>query len=161
MLKVYDFEQNSCMKVKKLMTRDPQTCSPGDSLASAAAVMWSKDCGIVPIVEDGGAIAGVVTDRDICMAVSSRQKLAVEIPIGELMNGQPVSCGENDSIKKALRKMKKHQIKRIPVITKDGQLQGILSMADLLSCRKKSVRRKASKVLESISKPRSIVLKES
>src|SRR5690606_4988000 len=55
------------MIVERIMTRDVACCSPNDTLDRAVKLMADYDCGCVPVVE-GGAIAGILTDRDACMA---------------------------------------------------------------------------------------------
>ena len=59
------------MKVKDIMTTDVRTCTPAASVADAAHLMWDGDCGILPVVEDG-RLAGVVTDRDLFIALATR-----------------------------------------------------------------------------------------
>ena len=62
------------MQVRELMTDSPSSCSPNDSANEAARVMWDCDCGVVPVVDDSGHVAGIVTDRDICMAAFKQGK---------------------------------------------------------------------------------------
>jgi CBS domain-containing protein len=58
------------MKVKEIMTPNAKACTPTDTLAAAARFMWDNDCGILPVVKDGGKVVGLITDRDICMAAA-------------------------------------------------------------------------------------------
>ena len=71
------------MKVKDIMTAEPRTCSPGTSLAVAAALMLDGDCGVLPVV-DGGKLVGVVTDRDMYIALSTRNTVASQLTAGEV-----------------------------------------------------------------------------
>ena len=59
------------MKVRDIMTGEPRTCSPGTNLAAAAELMLDGDCGILPVMEDG-KLVGVVTDRDMYIALATR-----------------------------------------------------------------------------------------
>lgn len=59
------------MKVREIMTTDVSSCQPETNLADAAKNMWGRDCGILPIVTGDGRVSGVITDRDICMAVAT------------------------------------------------------------------------------------------
>ena len=63
------------MRIKDVMTREPATCSPATDLAAAAALMLDKDCGILPVVDDHGKLVGVVTDRDMYIALATRNVL--------------------------------------------------------------------------------------
>ncbi len=58
------------MNVGDLMTRDVKTCRSHDSLDRAARIMWDHDCGCVPVVDANGKAVGMITDRDVCMALS-------------------------------------------------------------------------------------------
>lgn len=59
------------MKVKEIMTANAKACTPTDNLVEAAGFMWENDCGILPVVAEGGKVVGLVTDRDICMAAAA------------------------------------------------------------------------------------------
>ena len=69
------------MKVKDLMTREPRTCSPDTTLAAAAHLMWDGDCGILPVVDDG-ELVGVVTDRDMYIALATQNARASHLRVG-------------------------------------------------------------------------------
>ena len=60
------------MRVRDLMTSDVKTCRPETNLAEAVKEMWEGDCGALPVVGDDGRVAGIITDRDICIAVATR-----------------------------------------------------------------------------------------
>ncbi len=150
------------MKVREIMSENIGVCGPDDSLASAVRVMWDKDCGIVPIVDDTKLI-GVVTDRDIAIFVATQYRLAIQVNLRELVDGSVIVCRERDSIAKVLKKMNKHGVRRLPVVNKSGQLKGMISITDILraSLRKKDLRKRVVRTLADISKPRKIVLIES
>jgi CBS-domain-containing membrane protein len=94
--------------------------------------MWDFDCGSVPVVDPQNKLIGVITDRDICIAVATRRLLASDIPVKDVMSGSVVSCRLNEPVKDALRKMRETQIRRLPVLDEDGSLQGILAVNDIL-----------------------------
>jgi CBS domain-containing protein len=72
------------MKIKDIMTREPATCSPTTNLATAAKVMLDADCGILPVVDDNAKLVGIVTDRDMYIALATRNRLASEVNVGEV-----------------------------------------------------------------------------
>ena len=85
------------MKVRELMTADARACSPTTTLAGAAATMWEADCGILPVVEDGGRIVGVITDRDVCIAAGTRARPASELLVADAMTTKVRTCSPDDS----------------------------------------------------------------
>ena len=143
------------------MTKGAGTCAPADTLATAASVMWKHDCGMVPVV-DGSKVVGVITDRDIAIALGSRARTAAEILVGDVATRKPVTCFSEDKVEDALSKMKKSRVRRLPVVDGDGALLGVLSVADLLhaSKKKKSLRKEVFSTLRDISAPCPIVLSE-
>lgn len=120
------------MNISDVCTKGVKSCNAQDNLATAAGIMWECDCGAVPVLSDAGKLIGVVTDRDICIAVATRRRLAAEIPVSEVMSGKVVSCRFGDSVKEALRIMREAQIRRLPVLDEKGSLQGIVSVNDIL-----------------------------
>lgn len=119
------------MKVRQLMSRDPAVCSPGDHLATAAMKMWHHDCGIVPIVDDATrGVVGVITDRDVAMALALKGRRAHEVGVFEVASGEVRSCGPDDEATVALATMREHCLRRLPVL-EGGKLVGMLSLNDL------------------------------
>jgi CBS domain-containing protein len=120
------------MLVRDFMNREVETCEPGDDLAKAAMIMWRKDCGIVPVVEDARQVLGVVTDRDICMAAATRHRAPDQMVVAEVMARRPCAVRPDDDIETALDHMRSERVRRLPVVGQDGRLEGILSIADVL-----------------------------
>ena len=128
------------MKVKNLMTPEPRTCTRATNLAEAAALMLDADCGILPVVDDDGKLVGVVTDRDMYIALATRNKLASQITVGEVARGHVFTCGPDDDVQAALATMRQHHVRRLPVEGFGGTVAGIVSMNDiLLAAGKKGV----------------------
>ena len=120
------------MKVKEVMTSDAKAIWLTESLADAAQLMWENDCGVLPIIKDGRKVVGLITDRDICMATGSRRANPAEVSVEEVMSGQVYSVKSEDDIAQALHAMKEHKIRRLPVLNAKGELEGILSMNDII-----------------------------
>lgn len=148
------------------MTNDAGFCAATDSLAAAAAIMRQRDCGVVPILGADNRVVGIITDRDICNAVFSRDCPPSEVKVEEFCRENIVVCQPNEKIGDALKKMRKHQIKRLPVTSQSGELVGIISITDILSTTSKNkkvnkkIRKKIISTLLEISKPRPILLEE-
>lgn len=135
------------MKVKEIMTPNAKTCSPSTNLAEAASFMWQLDCGILPVVADDGKVVGLVTDRDICIGGATRNRNLAEITVGEILAGQVYSCAPDDDLRQVLETMQEQRVRRLPVLTADGKLEGILSINDLtLNAKESAAGRKNSAV---------------
>lgn len=120
------------MKVKEVMTEDVKACFPDTNLAAAAAVMWQLDCGVLPVVIEGGKAVGVITDRDIAIAAGTRGRLPQEIRVGDVAHGPVIRCAPDDDVQTALRAMREEKVRRLPVLTYDGVLKGIVSINDVV-----------------------------
>ena len=135
------------MIVADIMTGGVQTCRPDSNLAEAARVMWENDCGSVPVVEAGtGAVVGIITDRDICMAVSTQNRLASEIVVGDAASTKVYTCFPETPVKEALALMQEKQVRRLPVVNGQGTLVGILSLHDVALNSKKGESKKEAHV---------------
>lgn len=119
------------MKVKDVMTVNPKACTTTTTLAEAASFMWDYDCGIVPVVTDGGKVVGLITDRDICIAGATGNRRLSNIAVKEIMTGNVYSCAPADDVRKALKTMQEHKVRRLPVVAPDGTLEGIFSINDV------------------------------
>lgn len=120
------------MKVKEVMTPNVKAIWITESLADAAKLMWENDCGVLPIIKDGRKVIGLITDRDICMGATMRDTHPAAISVEEVMTGQVYAVSPEDNIDQALEVMQQHQIRRLPVINPEGELEGILSMNDIV-----------------------------
>jgi CBS domain-containing protein len=149
------------MKVNEVMTSDADFCFADDNLTKAAFIMWSRDCGIVPVVDAKNRPIGVITDRDICIAVASRNRTTSDIRACE-MNFAPLKvCSPDDDVKDVLRRMRKYKIKRLCVTNNEHVLVGMISLTDIVlkAGEKKSIRKLVLSTISAIAKPLPIVLK--
>lgn len=119
------------MKISSLMTADPITCLPSTNLSEAAALMLTGDCGILPVV-DQGKLCGVVTDRDLFIAIATRDRLPSTVTVGQVMKGPLYTCNPDDDVHVVLDVMKDHSIRRVPVVGFGGTVIGIVSMNDIV-----------------------------
>lgn len=119
------------MKVKDVMTENVKFCRPDANLAEATAIMWEFDCGALPVVVDGKETVGIVTDRDIAIAVGTRHIPAWAIPVSEVMSKELHCVSPEDDIHAALKLMREDRLRRLPVINTEGALEGILCLNDL------------------------------
>jgi CBS domain-containing protein len=116
------------MNIRDVMTPNPRTVSPADSIQSAAAIMRDEDTGVVPIVDNGRAV-GVVTDRDIVVrAVADGSQL--NQTVGQIATNAVVCATPDMSTREAAQLMSDHQVRRLPVVENE-RLVGIVSIGDL------------------------------
>jgi CBS domain-containing protein len=116
------------MNIRDVMTPNPRTVSPSDSIQNAARIMRDEDTGVVPVVENGRAV-GMVTDRDIVVrAVADGGQL--DRPVREIFSGRVISISPDSSTREATEMMSEHQVRRLPVVENDC-LVGIVSIGDL------------------------------
>lgn len=117
------------MKLRDLMTTNVRTCQTKDTVVEAAKIMRSIDVGIVPVVERD-KLAGVITDRDICLNVVAEGKDVNTTLIENCMTSSVITGTPDMDAHKAADLMADHQIRRLPVV-EDGRLVGIVAIGDM------------------------------
>ncbi|HEX8370179.1 MAG TPA: CBS domain-containing protein [Pyrinomonadaceae bacterium] len=120
---------NERRRCREIMTRNVTTATRAMSLQAVAALMRDGDMGSLPIVENG-KLVGIVTDRDIVVrAVAAGRDAATAI--GEVMTAEIFAVRAEDFVFEAIRLMGDRQVRRVPVINENGELIGIIAMADV------------------------------
>jgi CBS domain-containing protein len=116
------------MNIRDVMTPNPRTVSPDDSIETAARIMRDEDTGVVPVVENGRTV-GMLTDRDIVIrAVASGEQL--NRSVRDVATPAVLSISPDVSTREASELMSEHQIRRLPVVENE-RLVGIVSIGDL------------------------------
>lgn len=118
------------MKVREIMSRQVEFCEPGTNLAEAAELMWTHDCGALPVL-DHGKLAGIVTDRDLFIALGTRNLPASEVFVGDVFGAPPVACNPEDDVTTAMHMMRAAKVRRLPVVNAAGTLEGIVALSDI------------------------------
>lgn len=119
------------MNVSSLLRHDVTCCTIHDNLERAAQLMWDHDIGCLPVIDDQGHVAGMITDRDACMAAYTQGAPLRAIPVTTPMTRRVFSCREADEVDVVEKVMREHQIRRMPVIDDQGHPIGILSLNDI------------------------------
>ncbi len=117
------------MEVRQLMTDNPDCCTVDQTASEAARIMWERDCGVVPVLENG-RVCGIVTDRDICMAAYFHGEPLARISLADIMSRDICAVCPDDDVTEAEHMMQERQIRRLPVVEK-GMLVGMLSLGDV------------------------------
>jgi len=120
------------MRIKEMMISTPYYCHLDTNLGSATELMWVGNCGFLPVMGADDKVAGVITDRDICIALGTRRCLPGDVTVREVMSNRLFACSPDCSVHAALRIMEEGGVRRLPVIEDDGTLVGVISMDDLL-----------------------------
>jgi CBS domain-containing protein len=107
----------------------------GMALNEAARLMREHHVGSLVVVEEGDAgksPIGMLTDRDIAIAVVARDLDPRTLAVSEVMTTEVVSVRDDDSVLDALALMRRRGVRRVPVVTRAGLLVGIVTLDDLL-----------------------------
>jgi CBS domain-containing protein len=117
------------MNVQSCMTENVQLVSPSESIRDAAQIMKDADVGLLPVGEDD-RLVGMITDRDIAVRAVA-DGMDPDTPVREVMSEEVLYCFEDDEIEDAAIQMEGLQVRRLPVLSRDKRLVGIISLADI------------------------------
>lgn len=115
--------------VKEVMTKNPVACEASETAMQAATAMREKDTGAV-IVQDGGKVCGIVTDRDIVVRAVAEGRNPEQVKLAEIASKDLTFLSPSDPVDKAVKMMREKAIRRLPVVDK-GKPVGVLSIGDL------------------------------
>ena len=118
------------MQVSQILTREVETIRPDTSVKEAAQRMRSMDVGALPVC-DGRHLLGMVTDRDITIRITAEGRDVNNTPVQEAMTPDVDFVFEDQDVQDAAKIMRERQIRRLPVLSRDKQLVGILALGDL------------------------------
>lgn len=119
------------LTVAAAMTTAPRTCSPVSTVLEAVMIFRDADCGAIPITDTGKPI-GVLTDRDVALAIPKHQTDLGRVPVGDLMSKDVVTINLDETLDSAMEKLGDHGVRRLMVVDGNGILQGVLSWTDLV-----------------------------
>ena len=119
------------MRIAQIMSKDVATCRIEDACERAAQLMWDRDIGCIPVIDREDHVAGIITDRDICMAAYTRGEPLRAIPVRAVMSTGVLTCLPDDELATVEKAMAAAQVRRMPVIDEHGHTVGIVSLNDL------------------------------
>ena len=120
------------MNVEAVMTRNVKFVGSNATLADVARVMAQSNVGIVPVVDGEKRVLGMITDRDICLAMANATRVPSQMFVEKVMSRRVFSCAPEEDLDSALETMQSRKVRRLPVVDRAGRLQGILSMDDVV-----------------------------
>ena len=118
------------MQIREIMTQGAEVAYLDDTAQEAAAKMRELDVGALPVC-DGDGIQGVVTDRDMAIRLVAEGHDPARTKVSDIMTPGVSYCFDNQSVEEAVMLMEAQQIRRLPILNRDKQLVGMLSLGDL------------------------------
>jgi len=120
--------------IRDVMTPDPATFTPDQPVAEAARAMSTGDFGAVVIVENGGSVRGILTDRDIVVRAVAEGKDPATTEIREIFTTEPTTLAPGDTLDRAVDALRDGHVRRLPVV-EGSEVVGIVSIGDLAQAR--------------------------
>ncbi|HEY9064883.1 MAG TPA: CBS domain-containing protein [Burkholderiaceae bacterium] len=117
-------------RIADAMTRGAHTLTPNDKLTTAAQAMNEYDIGALPVC-DGGRLVGMVTDRDLVVRGVAKGVVPDEAVVASVMSPDVCCCYEDEPVADAMDRMRREQIRRMPVVDREQHLVGMLALGDL------------------------------
>ena len=103
---------------------------PETDVRTAVGEMRSRDCGFLPVLDEGGRVVGVLTDRDVALGAGDARPS--ERFVADIMTRAPYTCRIDETVAQVLHRMRERLVRRLPVVTAAGLLVGAISIDDLL-----------------------------
>jgi CBS domain-containing protein len=122
----------SGMQLREIMTRDVEVIRPETSVSEAAQKMRSLDLDALPVCE-GQRLVGMVTDRYITIRATAYGHDPNTAPVRNYMSSDLICCFEDQDIKEAVQLMRQTRVRRLPVLTREKHVAGIVALDDLAS----------------------------
>jgi CBS domain-containing protein len=120
------------MNVNCIMTQPPSTCRLETTLGVASKRMAETGCGTLVVLDHAGKVAGILTDRDLAIAIGKTTRSPSHISAQEAMTRNVHTCAPDERLSAVLERMAEAKVRRLPVVTPDGDLHGLLSIDDII-----------------------------
>jgi len=124
--------------IKDLMTLTPQFCSRNETLKEVAEKMARNNIGSLPVLDESQKVIGMITDRDIAMAVARNKNPANEVKVNEIMSAEVHSVKQEDDASAALKLMRTKKVGRLPVLDNEQHLKGMVTLNSIVRKVKES-----------------------
>lgn len=121
------------MQVLDIMTKSPAVCTVDSLITEVARMMADHDCGAIPVVEsrENPRPVGIVTDRDIVIRLVAEGKNPIDAVAEDAMTGNIATVRGETSLAECAEIMERNQVRRVPVLSSDGKIIGIVAQADV------------------------------
>ncbi len=113
---------------------DVITTEPETPVVDITRILKGKGIGAIVVIGETGAVAGIISERDIVHGIAMHGNQALAMPVWELMTAKVITCKRNDTINDAFQQMIDHACRHLPVV-EDGELKGLVSISDVVKLR--------------------------
>jgi CBS domain-containing protein len=116
---------------------DVVTIGADESVSALLEFLVGRNIGAVVVTDNGergGAVVGIVSERDVVHCVHGRAGELLATPISSIMSTGVVTCTPEDDVDNLMRTMTERRIRHLPVVV-DGELRGIVSIGDMVKAR--------------------------
>jgi CBS domain-containing protein len=136
------------MKLKDVMTTQVEVVRPDASVQEAAEKMRTLDVGALPVC-DGQRLVGMITDRDITIRATAQGRDPKSTAVRDILSSELVHAFEDQDLEEAEQLMQEKQIRRLPVLSRDKQLVGIVALADVVA---EGGKKEVARTVQAVSK---------
>jgi CBS domain-containing protein len=119
-------------KIKEMMTASPKTVGKNESLKIVLTQMSKSNIGSIPVIDEHKKVIGILTDRDVSLAIGNSDKSIEDIRVMDVMSKEIHTCKEDDDPVTALKIMRSKKVGRLPVINNENKLTGIITLDGIL-----------------------------
>jgi len=120
------------MQVMDVMAKEVHSCSGKQTLADAARAMWEHELGFLPVLNERNQLVSVVTDRDLCMGALFKTRPLAGALVEDVMSRRLITCAPDDDVADVEATMRRHQVRRLPVVGAEDRLVGVVALADVV-----------------------------
>jgi CBS domain-containing protein len=127
------------MDVREIMTSPPHTIGAEDTLNCAVKIMREHALGCLPVINDDGQLMGIITDRDIALGAHEYGEALWRLRIADSMHIPVYTCHAEDDLEVAVRLMREHRVRRLPVVDGANKPVGMISLDDIAHASRQPV----------------------
>ncbi|MEO1248437.1 MAG: CBS domain-containing protein [Pseudomonadota bacterium] len=122
---------------------DVFSTTPSASIADASKALTERGVGALLVRDESGSLRGILSERDIVRAIAAKGPMALEMQVSSVMTADLITITSGETVQDAMAKMTGKRIRHLPVVD-DGELQGMISIGDVVKCRIEEVESEAS-----------------
>jgi CBS domain-containing protein len=123
--------QREPLTAREVMRSPARAVTLGTALPEVVSIMTQENVGILPVIDQDKKLKGVITDRDVLVRVSSANKPVQDVPVEKVMTAEVETAHPEDTIGRVIEKMGQEAVHRLPVVSHEGRLVGIISIDDV------------------------------
>lgn len=110
------------------------TAKPFSAIKTIAQILKVENIGALVVTEDGNAVAGIVSERDIVHGLTVHGPRLGDMTVGDIMTREALTCSPEDSVKEVMATMTRRRVRHLPVL-RNGRLAGLISIGDVVKSR--------------------------